>query len=137
MTTSCKLHSARMLKQKKITSLCYLQFVGAGHLWLPYIKWRGGNEIFQHRVFFQRLRVDADLRRVGAHLSVRLPSDQRLAPPDVSSNCTKSILLRQTGINDRRSHSWGKLTPRVVEGPQCKKIFEPGIDGLESGVGTL
>jgi hypothetical protein len=27
----------------------------------------------------------------------------------------KSILLRQTGINGRRSHSWGKLTSGVVE----------------------
>jgi hypothetical protein len=27
----------------------------------------------------------------------------------------KSILLRQTGINGRRSHSWAKLTSGVVE----------------------
>jgi hypothetical protein len=47
----------------------------------------------KHSVFFQRLRVDAHLRHVGAHLSVAtveqqdigpLPSDQRLALPDVS-----------------------------------------------------
>ena len=44
-------------------------------------------------VLFQKLRVDAHLRHVGAHLSVatieqqdivRLPSDQGLALPDVS-----------------------------------------------------
>jgi hypothetical protein len=43
-------------------------------------------------VFFQRIRLDAHLRHVGAHLSVatlnsraevRLRSDQRLALPDV------------------------------------------------------
>ena len=75
-------------------------------------------------VFFPRLRADAHLRHVGAHLSVATVEQQDIGPPSIRPKTrvvrglvhwTKSILLRQTGINDRRSHSWGKLTSGVVE----------------------
>lgn len=78
----------------------------------------------KHSVFFQRLRVDAHLRHVGAHLSVATVEQQDIGPPSIRPKTraarrvvhrSKSILLRQTGINDRRSHSWGKLTSGVVE----------------------
>ena len=75
-------------------------------------------------VFFQRLRVDAHLRHAGAHLSVATVEEQDIGPPSIrAKTCAarrlahrmKSILLRQTGINNRRSLSWGKLTSGVVE----------------------
>jgi hypothetical protein len=75
-------------------------------------------------VFFPRLRVDAHLRHVGAHLSVATVEQQDIGPPSIRPKTRaarrlvhrmKSILLRQMGINDRRSHSWGKLTSGVVE----------------------
>ena len=78
----------------------------------------------KHSVFFQRLRVDAHLRHVGAHLSVATVEQQDMGPPSIRPKTRaarrlvrrmKSILLRQTGINDRSFHSWAKLTSGVVE----------------------
>ena len=78
----------------------------------------------KHSVYFQRLRVDAHLRHVGAHLSVVTVEQQDIGPPSIRPKTRgarrlvhrmKSILLRQTGINDRRFYLWGKLTSGVVE----------------------
>jgi hypothetical protein len=100
----------------------------------------------ERSVFFQRLRVDAHLRHVGAHLSIATVEQQDMGPPSIRPKTRaarrlvhrmKSILLRQTGIKDRRSHSRGKLTSGVVERPQCKEIIESGIDGFDYGLGTL
>jgi hypothetical protein len=75
-------------------------------------------------MFFPRLRVDTHLRHVGAHLSVATIEQQDIRPPSIRPKTRaarplvhrmKSILLRQMGINDRSSHSWGKLTSGVVE----------------------
>jgi hypothetical protein len=73
---------------------------------------------------FSEIRVDAHLRHVGAHLPVATVERQDIGPPSIRPKTRaarrlvhrmKSILLRQTGINDRRSHLWGKLTSGVVE----------------------
>jgi hypothetical protein len=75
-------------------------------------------------VFFTRLRVDAHLRHVGAHVSVASVEQQDTGPPPIRRKTRaarplvcrmKSIPWRQTGINNRRSLSWGKLTSGVVE----------------------
>jgi hypothetical protein len=75
-------------------------------------------------VFFQRIRVDAHLRHVDAHLSVVTVEQQDLGPPSIRPKTRaprrlvhrmKPLLLRQTGINDRRSHSRCKFTAGVVE----------------------
>ena len=80
--------------------------------------------MFQALSVFPRLRVDAYLRHVGAHLSVPPGEQQDMGPPSIRprtraarrlAHRMKSVLLRQTGINDRRSHSWGKFTSSVVE----------------------
>ena len=70
-------------------------------------------------VFFQRLRVYARLRHVGAHLPVATVEQQDMSPSSIGPKTRaarrlvhrmKSMLLRQMGINDRRSRSWDKLT---------------------------
>ena len=75
-------------------------------------------------VFFPRLRVDTPSSPCRRHLSVATIEQQDIGPPSIRPKTRaarrlvhrmKSILLRQTGINDRRSHSWGKLTSGVVE----------------------
>ena len=66
----------------------------------------------KHSVFFPRLRVDTHLRHVGAHLSVVTPEQQDIGPSSVRPKTRaarrlvhrlKSILLRQTGINDQKA----------------------------------
>ena len=61
----------------------------------------------KHSVFFERLRVDAHLRHVGAHLSVATVEQQDVGPPSIRPKTRaarrlvhrmKSILLRQTAL---------------------------------------
>ncbi len=63
-------------------------------------------------VFFQRLRVDVHLRPVGANRSVATVEQQDIGPPSIRPKTRaarrivhrmKSILLRQTGINDQKA----------------------------------
>lgn len=69
-------------------------------------------------VLFQRLRVNAHLRHVGAHLSVATVEQQDLGPPSIKPKTRaarrlvhrmESILLRQTGINDRKASLMGQV----------------------------
>jgi hypothetical protein len=69
-------------------------------------------------VFFQKLPVDAHLRHVGAHLSVATVEQQDIGPPSIRPKThgarrlvhrMKSILLRQTGINDQKVPLMGQV----------------------------
>jgi hypothetical protein len=69
-------------------------------------------------VLFSRLRVDAHLRHVGGHLSVVTVEQQDIGPPSIRPKTRaarrlvhrmKSILLRQTGINDQKASLIGQV----------------------------
>jgi hypothetical protein len=70
-----------------------------------------------HSVFFPRLRVDAHLRGVCAHLSVATVEQQEIGPPSIGAKtrAARRLVWRTKSINDRRSHSRRKLTSGVVE----------------------